>query len=1627
MDAKKVEQELEDARRRPLGKRLKAALTLPGELRKVVDNASKKRWAYHARRAIEVQAKIVRKHFAGIADARRNKLIRSLLPNFADAAEQAWSTLARRPYQDEGTRKPFRAPAGSEELDVRRGSWLLEQSAKFGDLDRDIVWLAKWAAHISSYGEATEIGWLLAGALDRGDATSDEVFEILKDSASGEHEIGAMGRHVTQAMMSCGREDAWEFNEKLLLAAQRQEGLRQTILESIDESHPEAFRRMLRLILEHDLARFSSVVRAFDTWFGFMWDGSSGIKVNEVLEKVLRCFDDDAQRDRALAGDDPETAYLALWTLAFEDVESAVAPAARLLEHESAEMRFVAMHLLAQTQWTTAVAHAQRMLADDDLRVAARAFLCVAETEPSHETFAALEPLLGRFRRKTVKLPSIVWPWWEMKIERTEIADQLIRHGKGMPQSRLMPYVNDLDSWDRAGFVREAAGLDRWAQGDAMRKPKVLTGGTYELAVALIGDASPDARKAAFASLASTEVQAAERDHLVELLRRKASDLRSGVLARLSRLDDDELLATAATLMRNKDAMRRLAGLELVRDAVEKDRCTEQARALARDVFAQREPTDGERAHLDTILGDRTEVASRDDCLGLIDGGARMQWQRPSAKAPTDPTKAARAALESLAQLVLDHGDTEIVDLFGDRTTLLDAGRSIGDPGNRELAEQREGKLPLVDVWQQWQRGRGTELRDQDGLELVRAWVADDASKIWGGPTTRKLAGSEAWSSGRQLLSCLLEWAIFWQRPEGAFAHFVDGIAHELGRLTRGQLRTLADQGHHRVWNSEKPHDRIVDRASHLQQRYRRLQDLLPSQVDEATARRAYATLRWFQLETGSRSRLGPNLREFRAAADAGLFDDPTAELTQLLIGPTADRDLLSQCTGHKPCKEFADHSTFATTIQRIRERLVEVETRRGDRTTAASALTIGLRHTGGLDTLGAAMKALGSTKFARSYSWWGDEPSRKDTLSHLVINSIPRPEDTHDAFVEWADASGIKQARLVELATYAPQWAPHVNAVLGWDGLENGVWWIHAHTKDDSWNGKELKEQWTAQVSERTPLSASDLTEGAVDVAWFHDAYGRLGAERWQALDKAAKYASSSGGHKRAQLFADAMRGTTTHDELLARIDEKRHQDSVRALGLLPLATGKGRDADLLARYRALQEFRRQSRKFGSQRQQSEGRATAIGLENLARTAGFKDPLRLQWAMEMDAIADLRDGPVVVTKGDTVLTLSIDEQGKPDLAVHKGERKLKSVPARLNKDADVVELKARLKELRRQASRVQGALEESMCRGDAFEADELRQLLQHPILAPSLRRLVFLGDDIAGYLEKDGRVLVDHAGTTEPIRKTETLRLAHPHDLLDRGDWASWQRDCYRRERIQPFKQVFRETYPLTAAERDEGKRSKRYAGHQVGPRRALALLGKRGWVAQPEEGVSRTFHAEGVTARLTFQEAFYSPADIEGLTLEDVVFTRKGEHDPLQLVDVPPRVFSEAMRDMDLVVSVAHEGGVDPEASASTVEMRANLMRETCRLLDIDNVEVLDHHALIKGSLADYSLHLGSAVASVRGGLSLAIVAVHSQHRGRLFLPFADDDPRTAEVLSKMLLLARDRELKDPGILEQIRRANG
>jgi hypothetical protein len=189
------------------------------------------------------------------------------------------------------------------------------------------------------------------------------------------------------------------------------------------------------------------------------------------------------------------------------------------------------------------------------------------------------------------------------------------------------------------------------------------------------------------------------------------------------------------------------------------------------------------------------------------------------------------------------------------------------------------------------------------------------------------------------------------------------------------------------------------------------------------------------------------------------------------------------------------------------------------------------------------------------------------------------------------------------------------------------------------------------------------------------------------------------------------------------------------------------------------------------------------------------------------------------------------------------------------------------------------------------------------------------------------------------------------------------------------------------------------------------------------PEEGLRKTFHHDGVSAWVTFLEGWLTPAEVDGLTVERVVFTNKSDGKVIPIENVNYRVFSETMRDLDLMVSVAHRGGVDPEATASTVEMRTALLKEMLGLMKIGNVRLVDRHAFIDGKIGAYNLHLGSGTVHRQPGGSLCIIPVHSQHRGRLFLPFADNDPKTAEIVSKVLLLAQDDKIKDPTILEQLR----
>lgn len=288
------------------------------------------------------------------------------------------------------------------------------------------------------------------------------------------------------------------------------------------------------------------------------------------------------------------------------------------------------------------------------------------------------------------------------------------------------------------------------------------------------------------------------------------------------------------------------------------------------------------------------------------------------------------------------------------------------------------------------------------------------------------------------------------------------------------------------------------------------------------------------------------------------------------------------------------------------------------------------------------------------------------------------------------------------------------------------------------------------------------------------------------------------------------------------------------------------------------------------------------------------------------------------------------------------------------------------------------------------------------------------------GFLTAEG--LTDYAGALTPLRPEDQVTIAHPFDLYKEGHWHEYQKLLFTKKLKQPFKQVFRELY-VKLEEELEKEDTRMFAGNQIQPQKTVGALRGRRWVADYEDGLQKIYYKEDIVARIYAMADWFSPSDIEAPTLEWVVFTDRKTFKPLKIKDIPDVIYSEVMRDVDLAVSVAHAGGVDPETSHSTIEMRKAIVACNLELFKIKNVRLEGNHAMVDGALGKYTIHLGSGVVHQMGNVMLFVVPVHSQHRGRIFLPFIDDDPKTAEIMSKILLFAEDKKIKDPSILAQIR----
>jgi hypothetical protein len=1577
----------------------------------------------------------------------RAKFFAALYPTLAKDLEAAWNFVSRLPYSRSGWRRPFRSPGNIGLYSEYRSEWLNNFVNATGSYPDDLLstdWLASWNVFLNDY--YNSIGIVLAATIDRGGKEGDTVLQIAQDCAANRHAIGGPSKQAIQALLASSNQQGWEFAEKLLIAAQKQEGLRQSILEMVDESHPQAYLRMLRLLIDENLLRFASVARAASVWTGEIQSVLTPKQLKDLLEEVYLYLSNPKKRSEAITSPSGNC-YRGLWAEAFFDVDKAIAKAKPLLKDKNVERRLEAVKFLAATGLHPAIGPLLLPLLDEsDLRILSilvREYRILAQAKRPlpPKLFEKLEKILPTLPDKQKVVEE------GLGISKQEVADLLYESREERPVERLLPHLFQMSSWQQLRTI------------DLLIEPRTLTDKVRELLLTLAGHPSGSLRDAAFKGLEKCKIAEDEAQTLEGYLTRKNAELRRGTLKLLLNRTDKATLGSVERLTAAKDAQQRQGGLELARQMVEKER---QAPAVLKLVTAYRDRakklSKEEAETIDHLLNPKEKPATLDDCLGLVKAGARTPPTQPVKKKIQFATPASIALVRELNEFIHENrAQTFSIKAWNNSHVEC----VLGSASRWNFSETGQGEeeryFPLKDLWKKWWESRSDKTRDKDGLEAIRALglslkevregeeSSDEDEPEEKSPAKNVLSTRQVWKQLHpngsirlryaEIITALLHWLVKEYPPAGAADFLLDATETTFALIPDDLLSFIPDPQQY-FSTDWRQNSSII----HWQELASQLKDKLDWQPHHNV--RFYGLLRWKD-EPGTKvERIRPQILDLVAAYRGQ--GATVSDFIDDLIGPRATQsgywyyrsgDSLNQLTqsGAKAREIIADAPELLEALDRCVERILEVELARGEWTTAATPLALKIASLSGRTTLLRILKVLGKTPFAKiGYSFSETKPS---VLTHLIRNTHPLPEDTPELFAEEVrqaiKAGEIAEDRILELAMLNPRWVLHVEKVVGWKGFSEGVWWFLAHTSNE-WNnqyrhGSDAEETeaampWITAIKSRTNLTPEQRAEGIVDVNWFHAVYKAIGKDaHWDRIEESAKFLGYGQGHKKAARLADVLLGRSKKKELVDGIRQKNLKEYVRLLGLLPLPTkASQRESELHDRHKVLKEYERYARGLSSLSREPAMQASRLGLENLAITAGYSDPLRLEWAVGAKEVEDFLKGPVKLKVKEVEITLALDPLGSPEFSQTKSGKELKSIPPDLKKLPKVEEIVERNKSLKKLASSNRRSLEMAMCQGDQFTAEEMQQLLRHALVRPLIQRLVLQAGDVRGYLTDDGKSLRDWNSKVRAIPADTAVIIAHPLDLLAAGDWHEWQAECFRSERLQPFKQIFREVYTVTAQEKDDGTKSQRYAGQQLNPNQAMALFGSRGWSTR--EGVNKYLRECGIFVEVNFDHGYTTPGEVEGLTVHSVTFRHRDDWKPALVTDIPVKVFSEVMRDLDLVVSVAHVGGVDPEASASTVEMRTILLKETCTLLKAENVKFNSRHALIEGKYGSYSVHLGSGVVHKQPGGSLCIVPIHAQHRGRLFLPFADDDPRTAEVVSKVLLLARDSEIQDPTILEQI-----
>lgn len=963
------------------------------------------------------------------------------------------------------------------------------------------------------------------------DENNETVINRIQEIVYGDNNTGMLSHEIIKGVLMSHSDKAHKWIGDLLVAAKLQEGLRQAIVECMDEGSREGFIYLLKVIMDHNLVRFSSVVRALDVWTGLGISAQKPSVVKNCLETAYRCLTEESYAAECLKSNDSLKIYMGLWSIAFEEVISTESKIQELMTSSEKHKRLVALFFLDQLQIPRFQhKHAVALLDNPDNEVNSWVLKNIYSDMPvyhfgedysveilkyhnmdgvcsSENLFEKLHNMLDKMPKKELVFKGSIFPWCDTAISCDDILIKMMMvltvHPTDNKVDLLLDYRDKMSVNTRQLLI--SVFLD---------KPK-----TVKQKIAMIefmGDKSSDVRYDALKKVKKLSLSPDDYILIEQLLQYKAGDLRKNAISILLKQKPLELLGSITRLSNAKNENKQLAALDIISKIEKEEKYAEIVDECRGIAVVLSEISQQARILAEKITQSKQETFSATEGFGLFQ--AKQIISLPEILPPkgfssesifSSSIEDIKMILQDFSNLVNQYREFEYEAEYwdGERRKITLGGeytiRRIGKDDDDDTLSILED-YPLPDVW----RGAATK----HNLSAVKLLELQFYFNV----------GQQYYRDNKDWYDKLLKQLFLVKQKE--FRDFIENLAYsdhihtiltamlneysrtEVFVLCRNMVSLIIQKVPKKYFGEayekrdtsgyfyDSDYQNTLVDAPEISFWYNEM-SAVRDESDEQQFKDIFHLGYFLYKESGFKSHACLQLSDFEKAYELSMVDEN--ELYAELCGRPISAENLSMLTNY----EFYNHKDVAScqklneVCQKVVDRIVSIELKRGDMTTEVSHLASHIYKCTGTKFFVDILIGAEKDSYVRGYNFVDEDSTKKQIFSHLLKHCYPADGEDEDTLRDLLAKRKVTDKQLIDAAMYSPQWIDIVEKYLNWPGLKSAIWYFHAHI-----NEYFSKDKATI-VARFSPISPEDFKDGAFDINWFQDAYSTLGSERFKSV----------------------------------------------------------------------------------------------------------------------------------------------------------------------------------------------------------------------------------------------------------------------------------------------------------------------------------------------------------------------------------------------------------------------------------------------------------------------------------------------------------------------------------------------